>query len=1288
VSKTCWFAKTSFGQSHVELLIDTGSAVSLINKKVYDRLANTSKGKLHPVVTRLSAADGEQIEVFGYSDFTLEIEGRTFEQSLIVASLGDIPGILGLDFLEKHESVLDVSRGILQFRKQKCEIWLHREKFDGCARVRVSESIIVPPNSQICVSGTVDGKWRDGTNGIVEPFKPFMDGNRLLMPKALVSLQQSSVTVALLNTSNEAIRVPVGTTVGELHKVDKISKRLDQPAPNKLDKSPKVVPNHLQSLIDGAKDNLSVEQLEQVSEVVAEYEDVFVGVDGKIGQTDLVTHSIDTGDARPVRLPARRLPIAKREAVGKELDKMLDEGIIEPSCSPWASPIVVVTRKDKTLRVCSDLRLVNMRTRKDAYPLPRIDDSLDALSGSNWFCTLDMACGFHQVKMEESSKEKTAIATHKGLFQFCSMPFGLCNAPATFERLMELVLRGLHWTNCLVFIDDVIVFGTDFETTLKNLSMVFDRLRDAGLKLKVKKCHLFQKQVAFLGHVVSGDGISCDPGKVEDVSNWSLPKDVSEVRSFLGLASYYRKFIPDFAKIADPLTRLTKKDTKFAWDEPCQKAFQILKTLLVSAPILAYPTRDDTFVLDTDASAFGIGAVLSQIQNGQERVISYASKTLTQSQRNYCTTHRELLAVVTFVRQFKHYLWGRKFLLRTDHSSLKWLCNFKEPEGMIARWLSILDTFDFDVEHRKGSLHCNADALSRKPPRRRCSCEECVDCRDRLLVGAVGKIRSNKVAPKSQPNPSPIPTRSRPNISHDSWLDCWSHSELRVMQSEDSDITFLIDFKIQGERPKRSSISMCSQNVKTLCSQWDMLVIENELLYRKVTKEGCESVLYQLVVPGTLRKQVLNLLHNNRTAAHLGKNKTLESVKQRFYWPGVTGDVIRWCKECKICAERKVGPGVGRFPMQHVEAHEPMEIIAIDIVGPCPMTSQGNEYIMVVGDYFSKWKEAYPISDHTALTVADKLVTEFICRLGAPKRIHTDQGREFESVLFAEVCRLLDVAKSRTTPYRPQSDGMVERFNRTLKQMLGMFVKEHRRDWDDHLPYVLMAYRASVHESTGCTPNLLMFGRELSLPIDVIVGPPPNPRPILCPSQYVEWLRESMFGAFKIAEKHLEVSVSRQKRNYDKSLKARKFAVGDWVWRWYPPLGNIKFGRKWRGPYLVVKVISDTTYTIQMKSDDKLVNVHVDNLKRLEGEPLTEGWVKANESPEDEEDNIGGDSESGSDVPCIPHSEISCADDPNIGHPFTSDDLAPDIPLDTEPAPTLIQTRSKRIIKPPQRYAP
>ena len=405
------------------------------------------------------------------------------------------------------------------------------------------------------------------------------------------------------------------------------------------------------------------------------------GTPNIMGRTSKVLHSINTGDSEPFKIPYRRLPLRKKVIAEASIAEQLKLGVIVPSNSPWSSPVQMVTKKDGTIRFCIDYRKLNGLTKKNLYPLPRIDETLDSLGGNNWFCTLDLQSGYWQVGMKEEDKEKTAFSSHMGLFQYNVMPFGLCNAPATFEAMMETLLSDMLWKKCLVYLDDVIVFGKTFDDCLANLEEVMGRIQSNGLKLKPKKCNLFRKSINYLGRVISTSGIKADPKKLDSVANWDKPANPKEIRSFLGFCSYYRDFIPGFTRVSQPLQRLQhwtpgrKKET-FPWGEEQDQSFDEIKSLFRETPVLRYPTSMGHFILDTDASNDSIGAALSQIQDGIEVPIAFASNSMNKAQRNYCTTKRELLAVVVYTKKFRHFLWGGDFTLRTDHSALKWLLNF------------------------------------------------------------------------------------------------------------------------------------------------------------------------------------------------------------------------------------------------------------------------------------------------------------------------------------------------------------------------------------------------------------------------------------------------------------------------------------------------------------------------------------------------------------------------------------------------------------------------------------
>ena len=1156
-----------------EFLIDTGASVSVLSIKVWNIIKDSCTSELKPYHANLQTASGETIDIKGKIAVSLEICGVQLITDVIVANI-DSDAIFGLDIMQSHGCQLNLMNNTLEIKGQTCQLKTVGRM--GCYRVSVSEKVEIPSRSEVVIEGKVaaTGPLQHKT-GILEPAKQHVSSDRPMVARVLVQGDEK-VPVRLMNLSDEKQILYPGTHVANFSTVSSV-KPLESKQGSSNNSSQ--VPAHLNDLYTRTVDGMTKSQAKQVASLLSKYSSTFSENDSDLGRTGIITHKIPTGDARPIKQPLRRVPVHMREEVDTHIDEMLDKGVIRPSTSPWSSGIVLVTKKDGTKRFCVDYRRVNDVTIKDAYPLPRTDDALGQLSGSKWFSCLDLNSGYWQIEVDENDKCKTAFSTRQGLFEFNLMPFGLCNAPATFERLMETVLAGLNWQICLVYLDDIIVTGKTFEDMVKNLDSVLSRLTAAGLRLKPRKCQLFGKRVEFLGHIVSEDGIHTDPKKTEAVREWPVPNNVRDLRSFLGFCGYYRKFLKNHSEIAKPLHRLTEKTQKFIWSEECSQAFNTLKKMLVEAPVLAHPDFTKPFLLDTDASDMAIGSVLSQVIDGKEKVIGYASRTLTKAEKKYCVTRKELLAVVVFIKHFRHYLYGKKFIVRTDHGSLRWLMNFKNPEGQVARWHEVLSSYEFDILHRPGRQHRNADGMSRIP------CKQCgrvdedeVEFDQQHVIKALYEL--------DQGDPDSV--------------------DIKSAQESDRDISRLKEYLQKEVRPERSEIAEESYFFKSLWSQWQRLDIQNGLLVRRWDVLGTDITNWQAIVPLAQRRFVLKQSHDIRASGHLGMKKTVSKIRQKYYWPGLQSDVRMYIAGCEKCTKRKYPMKTKKAPMQIVRAGYPMERIAVDILGELPMTEKGNKYILVISDYFTKWTESFPMANMEARTVANIMVEHVIARFGIPEKIHSDQGRQFVSKLSTEMCSLLQIEKTRTTPYHPQSDGMVERFNRTLCAMLSSYVSENQRDWDCHLQYVMMAYRATEHETTGCSPNMLMLGRETTTPLDIAFEMHPSIKPIP-ESQYVWELRERLESVHTMVRQYTGQSIQRQKKYQDMKLSYDSFQVGDEVYVYFPVKKSgqtSKFTSFWRGPYKIVAKLSDVLYKVDCGRSNSVAVIHCDRLMKARSQTL------------------------------------------------------------------------------------
>lgn len=763
-------------------------------------------------------------------------------------------------------------------------------------------------------------------------------------------------------------------------------------------------------------------------------------------------------DTRPIHCRPYRVPMHLQEEVRGQVQDMLDNGVITPSTSSWSSPVLLTPKKNGTYRFCVDYRRLNAVTSPDPFPMPVIEDLLNTLSGQQIYSTLDLKNGYWQIPLAENDREKTAFTLQgMGHFQFQVMPFGLSTAPATFQRAMETTLKGLP--GCCVYLDDIIVFGASTEEHDRHLRGVQQRLDDVGFVLNKAKCHFGEKEVAYLGHTINAGGVRPNGDKVQSILSITPPKNLQDLQSFLGMANYYRRFIDHYSTIAQPLYDLTQRNVTFTWDNAQQEAFDELRQALATCPVLQFPNPSWEFVVATDASNVGLGATLSQLDPaGDEKVIAYLSRSLTSAEKNLATIEKECLAIVWALSKWRHYLLGRHFTIFCDHKPLQWLHTMKTDNAKLSRWAMKLGEYTFTIKHIDGCRNHAPDALSRLPPRE-------------LPVQAVAF--DSEITPQ----------------------------QLAVLQSKDPELAPVIYRKKHDICATTDDVQLRGISRRYI-QLWNQLVLLDDALYRCLP-----SGKKFLVLPRILRPSVITTWHEQ---GHVGVAATLSQLKARFYWPGMEADVQECVGGCLQCQRRKQWHQRPEPEQRPIPALRPMELWAMDFVGPLQITGKGNRYILTMCDQFTRWPEAVALPDQSANSVASAIMSKIVCTHGVPEKIVTDQGRNFESQLISHLTQLLGINKVRTTAYHPQGNGMCEKLNGTLVNILSSLVNSDGDDWDACLDLALWHYRTKMHSATGVTPYETVFGRTARQIPDFVLPSAHSIPPLLGTASYVESLKQRL----------------------------------------------------------------------------------------------------------------------------------------------------------------------------------
>ena len=845
------------------MLIDTGSSLTLINSTLLSKLNPDITRQLRPPPsnTYLQLADKSQLYISHTLNVPISIDNVTTKYTVYVVPQLWRSCIVGNNFIKQNALQIDGGNQRVYYKKVEAKTIpstqrkRNRQSNKGTYILCAAEQVTVPPYHAYDISVKPNFPFRSTTDTEHEQYElhSCVKKNREHKSAPLIAngilIPRENLRIQITNLSKATITILTGEKLG-------IMTRMNGKQINAINHSTtgnikgKSESSKEENTIDLSDTDLSDDQKTRLQRLVNEYPEVFTN---KPGKTSKIKHQINLKEeTQPFNVPPYRCAPNRRKIIEENINEMLKEEIITPSNSPWASPVVLAPKKDGSLRFCIDYRKLNAVTIRDAYPIPRIDDTLDALEEAKFISTLDLRSGYWQVQIDSKSQALTAFITHKGLFEFKVMPYGLTNAPATFQRLLDIVLAGLKWQCCLVYIDDVIIYSNTFERHLNDLKQVFEALKQANLTLKVSKCHFCRNEIKYLGHIITKDGVKPDPELVSAVKKFPQPRKLKDIQAFLGLTGYYRRFIKNYARVAEPLLKQLRNhknqrntNYKITWNADCTKAFKTLKQKLISSPIMNTPNFRHPFILELDACAYGLGAVLAQEYDGKKFVIAYASKTLSSAERNYSSTEREALAIVWATKHFRPYIEGMEILVRTDCQVLQWLKESKDVTGRLARWAMHQAAFQIkEIKYRPGATNTNSDPLSRYP----------------------------------QQEPSSNNLHEVTEI--DAGINIWENTnildEIREEQRKDQKLKSIIDGLTKTTTP-------------TFSSSRSPYVLLNGLLYkiRKTIKNQDHRIIsnkHLFVIPRSMQNKLIEWIHDHPMAGHAGRTKTIYRLLSRVYW--------------------------------------------------------------------------------------------------------------------------------------------------------------------------------------------------------------------------------------------------------------------------------------------------------------------------------------------------------------------------------------------------------------------
>ena len=1178
-------------------ILDTGSISTIIH---YSFLQQIKHYGFTPIRRSYSSANCSPITIIGETLLQIKVNNICTYIKAVIASQLVTNILLGTDWISRY--VISIHLPLKQiiirdkqgYSTKTSILTLHR----STVRVSLTNHITIAPYSELIVDVHIDQSTP--ADLLFEPSSMFTR-KAIYIPRSIIHVNRNHSKLLILNTSDHPFTLSKNTCLGTTrscnvvchtrshslldgHSIQSLHQcyvchrtfSLDTELQHHL--RDQCYPSELCAQITTLTQHLTAPQEQSaVQRILWNYGKLFdTRKASKINIT--LENAINTGNHRPIHTtPYRRSP-KDHQAIDEQTAALLRDGRVEPSTSPWSSPVVLVRKKDGTTRFCVDYRKLNEFTDKDSFPLPRIDDIFDQISGSHFFTKLDFKSGYFQVPLAVSDRPKTAFSTRNNHFQFTVLPQGVKNGPPTFQRIVNDVLRATHWHYCLAYIDDILIFSKTFSDHLNHLNEVLRLLHNVNFRLNINKCIVAADCIDFLGHTVQNGVIRPNTDNIPGLLQTPTPTCPREVFRFVKSAEYYRKFIRNFSTIASPLypygathtqSSTHSKSTKFVLSEAAETAFRKLKDLLTSDLVLRLPNMELPFKIQTDASADGIGAVLLQNYPDGDRPVCYLSKKFTPTQQRWATIEQECFAIVMAIKQWHHYLHGSRFLIETDHKALEALMKQPQANSKCERWRLLLQSYDFSVKHIPGVSNSMSDYLSRSPvdPGEDDSDEDddsssSVQIEQPTFV--VNMVTTRSRTHQAQPDTlsnclsSTSTSQDLPQASSTSQTTGFTGDldTLRTLQHSDSPLTYIIEH-ISDRRFANT-----------------YFIEDDILMYRRSSTNSVPCV-----PSGTIRRDIIQLYHDSAAnGAHFGRDKTLRKIRDRYYWDSMSSDVTNFIRSCLRCAENNP---IRRKPPGHLQSIPPpdgvWQLLTMDFHGPISPTSQrGNRYIVSLTDVLSKFVITRAVRDCTAATAARFLQEDVICQYGTPKYILTDNGTHFTSTMMEQLLKRIGVTHIYATPYHPQTNGQIERFNSTMDAKIAALSNASRSDWDAQLPYVTFNYNTSVHSTTKLIPFELIYGCFAVLPCD-----PQNSIVSLHmdPSR-VRTLQQRLSTLTDIAKQNILDNQRLSQGRFNAHRSNPTYNIHDIVL-----IRNLqrrhKLDVRYEGPYRIVKYMSPKTYLVQ-----------------------------------------------------------------------------------------------------------